>query len=271
MRAVLLFVPFLAVGCIREPVPVEAPPRPNVAGPGYHWPPGVEFGEPVAMPAPGAAAASAAPVSYAPAASQASALRSKVPAVSSAAPPSGDVCVSQLAQLGVPFSALDARKGVQTPVVVTGPVGGVRYVAGAGLPLELDCRMAVTLAEVAPILVSLGVTDVRFSGAYVYRMSRVGRLSLHAYGLALDVHAVRAGETWHEVKSAFSRGLADGCAEAAPVLNRVACELKRTGRFKEMLTPDYNADHHDHLHWGVAPLPESGPAPDPGRRNLTRP
>jgi hypothetical protein len=275
MRTVLLFVPFLAVGCIREPVPAETPPRPSVAAAGYHWPPQVEFGQPADMVGPSAPEAVAAPVSFSPSPAQPaqSTEAGRVPHVPKVAAPAGEVCLGQLAGAGVSFARVDARKGVQTPVVVSGPIGGVRYVAGAGLPLELDCRMALTLAEVAPIMTALNISDLRFSGAYVYRTSRVGRLSLHAHGLALDVHAVRADGAWREVKTDFARGLGDGCADSAPMLNRLACELKRTGRFKEMLTPDYNADHHDHLHWGVAPLPEatSGPAPNAGGRNLTRP
>ncbi len=279
MRSLLLVLPLAAVGCIREPVPAETPPRVGVHAEGYAWPPQVaQANGPGAITSgPTNSPAKVAPATFSVAASPTPPTSpppsSPVPAVSSLQPPPGDACLSRLQQLGVSFSRLDARKGVQTPVVVSGAIGGVRYVAGAGLPLELDCRMAVTLAETAPILSALSITALRFSGAYVYRRSRVGRLSLHAYGLAVDVHAAKANGKWHEVKTSFSRGLTNGCAPTAPVLNRLACELKRTKRFKEMLTPDYNADHHDHFHWGIAPLKSdsAGPAPNRGKRNLTRP
>ncbi len=277
MRSLLLVLPLLAVGCIREPVPTETPARVGVSAPGYAWPPevagassqGASAGGPTSSPAKFTPATFSVPET----ALTSTPPSAPVPKVPRLQPPPGDACLARLQQLGVPFSRLDARKGVQTPVVVKGPIGSVRYVAGAGLPLELDCRMAVTLAETAPILNALGITALRFSGAYVYRRSRVGRLSLHAYGLAVDVHAAKADGKWHEVKTSFSRGLANGCANTAPILNQLACELKRTKRFKEMLTPDYNADHHDHFHWGIAPLPSEspGPAPNRGKRNLTRP
>ncbi|HTU57188.1 MAG TPA: hypothetical protein VMF89_02125, partial [Polyangiales bacterium] len=52
--------------------------------------------------------------------------------------------------------------------------------------------------------------------------------------------------------------LQDGCSTDAPLLNQLACRLKARGLFRELLTPDYDADHHDHLHLGLAPLPTAG-------------
>jgi hypothetical protein len=118
-----------------------------------------------------------------------------------------------------------------------------------------DCRLALALAKLAPELRSLGITAVRFSGAYSYRMARVGRLSLHAYGLALDVHEVTAHGHSYVVARDFARGLPNGCAEGAPLLNRLACRLAQLRMFQELLTPDSNADHHDHLHIAIARIP----------------
>ena len=56
------------------------------------------------------------------------------------------------------------------------------------------------------------------------------------------------------VKSAFKKGLGNECTANFPALNRVACSLKGTGLFKELLTPDYDADHHDHIHMAIAPV-----------------
>ena len=52
----------------------------------------------------------------------------------------------------------------------------------------VDCRLALALSEIAVDLRALGVTEARYSGAYVYRTSHPGRMSLHAYGLAIDLH-----------------------------------------------------------------------------------
>jgi hypothetical protein len=86
-------------------------------------------------------------------------------------------------------------------------------------------------------------------------MAKVGRLSLHAYGLALDVHEVIAQGKSYVVARDFAKGLPNGCAESAPLLNRLACRLAQLRMFQELLTPDSNADHHDHLHIAIARVP----------------
>jgi hypothetical protein len=145
---------------------------------------------------------------------------------------------------------------VDTPVIVTGSIGGVRFWSTSG-PMIVDCRFALGLSEVAPDFAALGIESARFSGAYVYRTSRKGRLSLHAYGLAMDLHELRTAAGTQTVKRHFVRGTGESCQSDEPIPNQLACRLKRRGLFRELLTPDYNADHHDHLHLGIAPLPSS--------------
>lgn len=169
--------------------------------------------------------------------------------------PGGEACLEQLRGAGVAFQALDDKRGVQTPVSIEGPIGGVRYWTAAAGPMVSDCRLALALARVAPELRGLGISAIRFSGAYSYRMARVGRLSLHAYGLALDVHEVTADGRSYVVAHDFRRGLANGCADEAPLLNRLACRFSRLRIFQELLTPDSNADHRDHLHVALARAP----------------
>jgi hypothetical protein len=170
--------------------------------------------------------------------------------------PGGDACLGQLRAAGVPFQVVADRRGVSTPIAIEGPIGGVRYwTIGAG-PMVSDCRLALALAKVAPELRGLGISAMRFSGAYSYRMAKVGRLSLHAYGLALDVHEVTADGKSYVVARDFAKGLPNGCAEGAPMLNRLACRLAQLRLFQELLTPDSNADHHDHLHIAIAREPQ---------------
>lgn len=170
--------------------------------------------------------------------------------------PSGDACLSQLRSSGVQFQVVADKRGVQTPIALEGPIGGVRYwTVGAG-PMVSDCRLALALAKVAPELRGMGITAMRFSGAYSYRMAKVGRLSLHAYGLALDVHEVTADGKSFVVAKDFAKGLPNGCAANAPLLNRLACRFAQLRLFQELLTPDSNADHRDHLHIAIARTPE---------------
>ncbi|MET0795446.1 MAG: hypothetical protein ABW061_28265 [Polyangiaceae bacterium] len=42
----------------------------------------------------------------------------------------------------------------------------------------------------------------------------------------------------------------------APIADGFASRLRVRGLFQDYLMPDDNADHHDHVHVGVSPLPE---------------
>jgi hypothetical protein len=166
--------------------------------------------------------------------------------------PGGEECLARLREENVRFEQLNSERGIDTPILVRGPLGGVEFWSTAG-PMVVDCRMALALSRVAPEFASLGVTRARFSGAYVYRTSRQGRLSLHAYGLAIDIHEVKVDGEVFSVSKDFERG--QSCSDELPLLNRLGCRLKSIGLFRELLTPDYNADHRDHIHLGLAPLP----------------
>ncbi len=170
--------------------------------------------------------------------------------------PGGADCLAHLTEWGVPHELLDARPGVETPIAVEVPLGGVEYHTWGDSPLVCDCRLAVALVELGPELQRAGVTRVRYSGAYVYRTTRSGkRLSLHAHGLAIDIHEMTVRGEKLSVKHDFARGHSSSseCAEL-PAVNQVACRAGARGLFKELLTPDSDADHHDHLHFAVAPL-----------------
>jgi hypothetical protein len=153
----------------------------------------------------------------------------------------------------VPFEEAAPTRGVDLPIVVLGPLGGVEYWASDRRPLLLDCRLAVALHEIGPILRGHGVVRARFSGAYVLRTTRSGRPSRHARGLAIDVHDLATVDATFSVKQHFARNTP--CAPDAPVLNRVACDLSSTQLFRELLTPDYDRDHHDHFHLAIADDP----------------
>jgi hypothetical protein len=254
----------VALGCVREPGPPPPLPPLMPPPPGYAWPPRVMaehsdsasaalLGSPAALPG--------APIGgSAPSATQAAAPLARPVVLSSASIPAGEACMARLSELGIAHRRLDQRRGVETPIVVEGPLAGVEYVAGAGLPFESDCRLALALHELGPVIAELGIEKLRYSGVYTYRMSRTGRLSLHAHGLAIDVHFALKDGKWLSVASDYQAGLADGCATGSPALNQLACQLGRTGLFKELLTPDHNADHRDHLHLAIAPLPPQAEA-----------
>jgi hypothetical protein len=165
-------------------------------------------------------------------------------------------CLARLGEQGVRFHTLDHEMGVKTPIVVDGPIAGIRYYTVANGPLIADCRLVLALGLVGPELAALGVSDVRFSGAYVYRLSNKGRVSLHAYGLAIDMHGFTRLGVHYEVQHDFQKGLGASLSEEAPIANQIANRFRNSGLFHEYLTPDDNADHYDHVHVGVSPLPD---------------
>ena len=166
--------------------------------------------------------------------------------------PDGEACLTRLMGLGVSFRLGPEKKGMKTSVLVEGPLGGVAYRGLHNAPLLCDCRLAVALSWVGPDFLSAGITEVFYSGAYSYRMSRIGRMSLHAWGLAIDIHEVTAGGKRLRLTHDYERGLADPCSSVRP-LNQVACRLRARGMWREFITPDHDADHHDHFHISIKP------------------
>jgi hypothetical protein len=254
-RAVLPL--FVLTGCARvDPLPPRVPELPRQA-----W----ELADPTLAPA---ATPAAAPT-------LAKTLPSEKPrfrAAKTGEVPGGAACLTELAARGIGFSKTKALLGVHTPVRLDAPLGGVRFRSTDGRRFEADCRLVLALSEIAPELRALGVSEVRYSGTYVYRYSRVGRLSNHAYGLAIDVHALTIDGRVYDVKRDFERG--EGCSEDVSPLNRVACRVRARRIFPEQLGPDDNADHHDHFHFGLRPLdgevPASLPAPEVKRRRRNK-
>ncbi len=167
--------------------------------------------------------------------------------------PGGATCLRELERLDVPFRSSEPVLGIATPVVLAGNLDGIRFYAADRRPFLADCRLVLALRKVTPDLRALGVSAIRFSGAYVYKLTHPGRMSMHAFGLAADLHAFEIHGTLLEVKRDFEHGL--GCRDAMPALNQVACRIRAHGVFKEQLGPDDNAAHFDHFHVGLKPLP----------------
>lgn len=158
-------------------------------------------------------------------------------------------CLRELKKLGVSFKPLRQLEGVESPVRVSGKLGGVTFWASDGRPLDMDCRLAVALETLRPVFEQHGLTRIRFSGAYAYRRTRSGRLSHHAHGLAIDLHDLEFGDTTLSVEDDFTRRA--GCQSKNPILNRLVCSMRDQRLFEEFLTPDYDFDHRDHLHVSV--------------------
>lgn len=182
---------------------------------------------------------------------------------SNAAAVDGATCLAALKASGAKFTAhapqaSPDKKGCGMPQAVTlskGPTGIVYAPA-----LTIDCSMALELVAAEPLVqeearASLGseLKKIETLGSYVCRNSSgplttqyAGKkvLSEHAFGLAVDLKAfvpkkgkpIRVANDWgkDDARGAFLRD----------VRRRMLKETKIT----HVITPDYNAAHHDHLH-----------------------
>lgn len=165
-------------------------------------------------------------------------------------------CLEALDALRVSYQRAGPISGVDEPVEVTGPLGGVSYVAlGRPRPLVLDCSLVFSLALAGRYLRDEGVTTAVFSDALVRRYVRgTDRVSKHSFGLALDVHRFD-GARRLSVDRDYQRGLGHGrdCVgrpgdDRARSLRVLACRLARSELFRLVLDPDFDSDHRNHFH-----------------------
>jgi hypothetical protein len=157
--------------------------------------------------------------------------------------------------------------GVATGVRFDEPVHGVTIVA-PGKPTTygvMDCRLALTLDDVTQILQEFAVVRIRVDNTYRRGANlphRRGRRSQHAHGLAADITAFYladgrelnverdwSGERGEPVCGPDAE--LEEPTEKAILLRDIACELGRRGLFHTMLTPNYDAAHHNHFHFDI--------------------
>ena len=126
----------------------------------------------------------------------------------------------------------------------------------------LDCSLVYSLAEAGRFLVEHGVQRVTYSSAYQRRNIRgTSRPSRHSYGLAIDCHTFSGDQLGSlHVADDYEQGLGDDddcignpLTEEGRTLRELACQLTRSGLFRMVLTPDYDADHYNHFHLEARP------------------
>ena len=147
------------------------------------------------------------------------------------------VCMDDLRAQGIAFTPLPAARGrgvpIPTPVRIDGPIGGVLYrKRREGAPLVVACELAARLGPLSRILAAHGVTEAEVLSPF----RLVPETRFRTMGLALDLHT-------------FRRGASDWVVE----LRALVCELGASGSFSTVLTPEYDADHFDHLHVDLRP------------------
>ena len=173
-------------------------------------------------------------------------------------------CLDRLDALGVPFKKAKPLRGIEVPVEVTGPLGGVTYRGSAKQPLVLDCSLVYSLALAGRYLVDAGLSEALYSSAYQRRNVRgTHRPSHHSYGLAIDVHQWKGQDGTVSVADDYEQGLGDemDCVgqpltEGGGRLRLILCRMERSGLFRLILSPDYDQDHWNHFHVEALPWGE---------------
>jgi hypothetical protein len=164
--------------------------------------------------------------------------------------------------------ARGAATGVSSPVRVTGPLNGVRFVTPGGKSPYgiLDCRLALALADLAEILKKHEVTEVRVDNMYRPHAHLPGKKkpSQHSYGLAIDLTRLKRADgselvVERDFQGAIGEPVCGEAARARPELSSEAgalrdliCDVARSELFHHILTPNHDAAHHDHFHLDIA-------------------
>lgn len=195
--------------------------------------------------------------------------------------PADHPCYAKLEAMQVPFERARAHRGIDLPVEITGPVGGVTFRTWHRKPLVLDCSLVYSLAVAGAYFTEAGIGTIFYSSAYQRRNVRgTAKPSRHSYGLAIDLHEF-SGADLEKVTVAddYEQGLGDDedClgapfTPAGAVLRLLACRMDRSGLFRLILTPDSDADHWNHFHVEARPWEARTdlPRPPATRRAGTR-
>ncbi len=167
-----------------------------------------------------------------------------------------------------------APSGVRAPIRLSAPLHGV-FVHSALPPAErsssmyelLDARLALALDDFCALLERHEVVELVH-----YTMYRPGASpradsdllpTRHPGGLAIDVGALRKRDgTWLDVgqhwqsdigRKTCGPGAKQQKGPLAEELVGIVCEAAGARLFHYMLTPHYDAAHHDHVHLEIKP------------------
>lgn len=174
-------------------------------------------------------------------------------------------CLAKLESLGVAFAKPSFETpGVETPLLLKGPVAGVivrpRWDRPKPENAVMDCHLALAVFDLAERARESGVTEILYYSAYrpLRRGDRPRNPSQHRAGLGLDVRwlVLRDGRTL-DVLDDFERSDGAPPCEGEPtthegrLLRDLACGLYRDAIFNVILTPNANKAHHNHFHLDV--------------------
>ena len=164
-------------------------------------------------------------------------------------------CLAQLDRLGLRYQAVALSPATPSACRVEAPVEVVAatlpfnqpVVASCGLILQFDRFEREALRPLAQRYLGENIKTILHFGAYSCRTTHAGRESEHAHGLAIDVAGFELADGHRVlVKDAWSKRDRDG-----RFLHAVADAACRY--FNEVLTPESDRDHQNHIHLDLGP------------------
>jgi hypothetical protein len=242
-----------------------ASPPPVDEGAGLHPPI-----DPPAMTAPAPPAATAAGVFWQPVAGPHAVpiLRGDAPSMRYAAMDQA-TCEAELIRRRVPFTRGEPMAGVLAPVRLHGPLTGGLAIHSMLSPAQrehsameiFDCRLVLALDDFSVLLQKHGIVEAIHMSAYRPR-SQFGCThkydgKQHCGALAVDIMTFKRKDgSSLSVERDFHGhpGLSTCTTHPAPnELWAIVCEAADAGIFNVILSPNYNAQHYNHLHVEVTP------------------
>jgi hypothetical protein len=174
----------------------------------------------------------------------------------------GAKCYALLRQLGIPFKLgpYKHKSAMKYPVSLPNKlIGGIyyRWAWGSKPALVFNCRMVVALYLAAPIFKKHGFDEIIYTSTFRYtRVAGKRRLSRHAYGMAIDIKAMRGpGGLVAVIERDWMRiaGTKQSCVGPLPpgvprTMRQLICDFEKYPIFRRILTPDYDHGHRDHFH-----------------------
>lgn len=174
-----------------------------------------------------------------------------------------DACLGALDERQIAYERASAGALVDAPVVLTGPLHGVsfKHVHPRASGAVLDCRLALALDDFAELLVQHHIVEVGFVAAF--RPDASGRAKpgqRHPAGLAMDIQWFRRDDGQRLVvlddyegrvgaKTCGARAQAPAAEnERGRSIRKLVCDAANARMFHLLLTPNYDTEHHDHVH-----------------------
>ena len=181
-------------------------------------------------------------------------------------------CIARLKKAKVPFAKAPGAAKIDYPIVLTGPIGGIHFDTGrpyanrsASSGDAIDCRLGVSLIELAKVVKKHGITTVLVKSFHrpTQPILDASAPLRHRIGFAIDIAGFRTkkGVEWNVQRDFHGKiGQAtcgpnaakpDPDSPTARELWAVFCQIGATEAFDSGISPNYNASHFDHVHFDL--------------------